>query len=77
MRPVAWLFSRRIWLELIALKNCQRLWGDYAAAEAELLSSEVAGGTMYSMIYASHKMELTKARNAQLRQLRDRKEGDC
>ncbi len=54
----------------------QDAWKDYATKEAELHASLVAGGSMYSMIWASAKEEETRRRMETLRWWADRAEGD-
>lgn len=54
----------------------QDAWKDYATKEAELHASLVAGGSMYSMIWASAKQEETRRRMETLRWWAERREGD-
>ena len=53
-----------------ALLNLQAGWTEWANAQADLVASQVEGGSMYSMIWASEKAELTRERVAQLVRLK-------
>jgi uncharacterized protein YecT (DUF1311 family) len=53
--------------DLELLRTSQNAWERYANAEADLLASQGAGGSMYSMVWANYKLELTQARIKDLR----------
>ena len=48
------------------LQASQRQWLKFRDAEAEFLSAKVEGGSVYPMVYASHKASLTRARTKAL-----------
>lgn len=53
-----------------ALRALQEGWTEWADAQAALVASQVEGGSMYPMIWASEKMVLTRERRDQLTRLK-------
>lgn len=62
--------------EAASLHASQDAWTQYADADANLRASLVAGGSMHSMIWATHKTELTRTRIKELRWWLEREEYD-
>lgn len=54
-----------------ALQALQRSWTEWADVQAALVASQVEGGSMYPMIWASEKMVLTRERREQLIRLKN------
>ena len=48
------------------LKKAQLSWIKFRDAETDLLSFPVEGGTIYPMVYADHKTEITQQRTKEL-----------
>ncbi|TPI53357.1 DUF1311 domain-containing protein [Mesorhizobium sp. B3-1-7] len=59
-----------------ALKKSQKAWSRYADREADLHASLVSGGSMYPMVWASAKSDITKSRIDALRWWITREEHD-
>jgi uncharacterized protein YecT (DUF1311 family) len=49
-----------------ALHALQASWAEWAEAQANLVASQVEGGSMYSMVWASEKVALTRDRREQV-----------
>ncbi len=54
-----------------AMTALQTSWSEWADAQANLVASQVEGGSMYPMIWASEKAELTRERIDQIQRLVD------
>jgi uncharacterized protein YecT (DUF1311 family) len=59
-----------------AFEASQKAWETYADAEAALHAALVQGGSMYPMVWASQKAQVTRARIEALRWWLEREEGD-
>lgn len=62
--------------ELPRLESSQEAWIAFAEADSDWRASLVEGGSMYPMIWATHKAELTEARVSTLRWWVEREEYD-
>lgn len=49
------------------LKKAQLAWIQFRDAETEFLASKEEGGSIYPMIYANHKTEITQQRTKELK----------
>ncbi|MFN0191302.1 MAG: lysozyme inhibitor LprI family protein [Aestuariivirga sp.] len=58
------------------LSVSQGLWEQFCEAECRLVSSQVEGGSMYPMVFASTRAELLEERTRKLRQWIEKEEGD-
>ena len=56
-------------INLKTLTELQINWIEWADAQANLVASQVAGGSMYSMVWASEKATLTRERHEQVKRL--------
>jgi len=56
-------------IDVSALNVLQERWEEWADAQASLVASQVEGGSMYPMIWASEKTALTRDRREQLTRL--------
>jgi uncharacterized protein YecT (DUF1311 family) len=57
-------------MEAEALDALQYLWSEWANLQANLVASQVQGGSMYSMVWAAEKSVLTRERREQLSRLK-------
>lgn len=56
-------------MDVAALEAVQAVWQRFADAQADLVASQVEGGSMYSMIWAGEKETLVRDRVAQLERI--------
>lgn len=56
-------------IDRAALSALQTAWTDWADTQANLVASQVEGGSMYPMIWASEKAALTRERIDQIERL--------
>lgn len=57
-------------IEAEALDALQYFWSEWANLQANLVASQVQGGSMYSMVWAAEKSVLTRERREQLSRLK-------